>query len=63
MATDYDAFDAILHHIFKQTQGQAWFKPTEESMQVGLFRSLATSVELIDGFSRFTLFRPHPHPF
>ncbi|CAG8618998.1 2120_t:CDS:2, partial [Acaulospora colombiana] len=34
MATDYDPFDAILHHIFKQTQGQAWFKPTEESMQV-----------------------------
>ncbi|PVG03477.1 hypothetical protein CPB86DRAFT_369594 [Serendipita vermifera] len=36
MATDYDAFDAILHHIFKQTQGQAWFKPTEESMQAGV---------------------------
>lgn len=36
MATEYDAYDAILHHIFKQTQGEAWFKPTEESMQAGV---------------------------
>jgi hypothetical protein len=34
MASEYDAHDAILHHIFKQTQGEAWFKPAEESMQV-----------------------------
>ncbi|KAG9044384.1 hypothetical protein FS842_001486 [Serendipita sp. 407] len=33
---DYDSFDAILHHIFKQTQGEAWFKPTEESLQAGV---------------------------
>lgn len=36
MSSDYDAFDAILHHIFKQTQGEAWFKPSEESVQVRL---------------------------
>ncbi|THH31668.1 hypothetical protein EUX98_g2509 [Antrodiella citrinella] len=33
---DYDAFDALLHHIFKQTQGDAWFKPSEEIIQGGV---------------------------
>ena len=42
MASDYDAHDAILHHIYKQTQGEAWFKPTEESMQVCSSRSNKT---------------------
>ena len=29
---DYDAYDAILHHIFKQTQGDAWFKSAEDNI-------------------------------
>ena len=53
---DYDAFDALLHHIFKQvcpslpapagvgaplivvaqTQGDAWFKPSEENVHAGV---------------------------
>ncbi|GBE85655.1 glycosyl transferase family group 2-domain-containing protein [Sparassis latifolia] len=33
---DYDAYDALLHYIFKQTQGDAWFKPTEENLHVGV---------------------------
>ncbi|KAG2365953.1 glycosyl transferase family group 2-domain-containing protein [Suillus spraguei] len=36
MAMDYDAYDAILHHIFKQTQGDAWFKPPEENLSAGV---------------------------
>ncbi|GJJ11705.1 hypothetical protein Clacol_005941 [Clathrus columnatus] len=36
MATDYDAYDAILHHIFKETQGDAWFKPLSENMAAGV---------------------------
>lgn len=54
MAMDYDAYDALLHHIFKQvridflyrlllinsprrqTQGDAWFKPTEENLSAGV---------------------------
>ena len=24
---DYDRYDALLHYIFKQTQGDAWFRP------------------------------------
>ncbi|KIK57287.1 hypothetical protein GYMLUDRAFT_204172 [Collybiopsis luxurians FD-317 M1] len=27
---DYDRWDALLHHLFKQTQGDAWFKPDNE---------------------------------
>lgn len=36
MATDYDAYDAILHHIFKETQGDAWFKPLSENLAAGV---------------------------
>ncbi|OCH85863.1 hypothetical protein OBBRIDRAFT_739097 [Obba rivulosa] len=33
---DYDAYDALLHYIFKQTQGDAWFKPSEENIHAGV---------------------------
>ena len=33
---DYDAYDAILHHIFKLTQDDAWLKPTEENLAGGI---------------------------
>ncbi|KAL4247672.1 Glycosyl transferase family group 2-domain-containing protein [Abortiporus biennis] len=33
---DYDAYDALLHHVFKQTQGDAWFKPSEENVSAGV---------------------------
>ncbi|KAH9023732.1 glycosyl transferase family group 2-domain-containing protein [Lactarius pseudohatsudake] len=33
---DYDAHDALLHHIFKQTQGDAWFKPSAENIHAGV---------------------------
>ncbi|KAF8589551.1 hypothetical protein K439DRAFT_1332659 [Ramaria rubella] len=36
MATDYDAYDAILHHIFRETQGDAWFKPLSENLAAGV---------------------------
>lgn len=36
MAMDYDAYDALLHYIFKQTQGDAWFKPSEENISAGV---------------------------
>ncbi|OSD04757.1 hypothetical protein PYCCODRAFT_1363192 [Trametes coccinea BRFM310] len=32
----YDAYDALLHHIYKQTQGDAWFKPSEENIHTGV---------------------------
>ncbi|KAG6334614.1 hypothetical protein ID866_4475 [Astraeus odoratus] len=36
MAMDYDAYDALLHYIFKRTQGDAWFKPSEENISAGV---------------------------
>ncbi|KAF9255428.1 hypothetical protein L218DRAFT_884155 [Marasmius fiardii PR-910] len=33
---DYDRWDALLHHIFKQTQGDAWFRPQEENISSGV---------------------------
>lgn len=33
---DYDRYDAFLHHIFKQTQGDAWFRPNEDSITPGV---------------------------
>ncbi|TFY83019.1 hypothetical protein EWM64_g991 [Hericium alpestre] len=35
-AMDYDAYDALLHHIFRQTQGDAWFKPSGENIHAGV---------------------------
>jgi hypothetical protein len=33
---DYDRHDAFLHHVFKQTQGDAWFRPDEHSISAGV---------------------------
>ncbi|KAE9409847.1 hypothetical protein BT96DRAFT_953206 [Gymnopus androsaceus JB14] len=33
---DYDRNDALLHHIFKLTQGDAWFRPAEENLTSGV---------------------------
>ncbi|KAF6752647.1 glycosyl transferase family group 2-domain-containing protein [Ephemerocybe angulata] len=36
MSMEYDSFDAMLHFIFRSTQGDAWFKPTEENVSAGV---------------------------
>ena len=33
---DYDRYDAFLHHVFKQTQGDAWFRPDENDLSAGV---------------------------
>ncbi|KAH7912096.1 glycosyl transferase family group 2-domain-containing protein [Hygrophoropsis aurantiaca] len=33
---DYDPYDALLHHVYQQTQGDAWFRPSEESISTGV---------------------------
>ncbi|KAF8551621.1 hypothetical protein OG21DRAFT_1417653 [Imleria badia] len=33
---DYDRYDATLHWIFKQTQGDAWFRPNEDAVPPGV---------------------------
>ncbi|KIM43612.1 hypothetical protein M413DRAFT_68979 [Hebeloma cylindrosporum] len=33
---DYDRNDALLHWLFRQTQGDAWFRPNEENISSGI---------------------------
>lgn len=33
---DYDRYDALLHFIFKQTQGDAWFRPDARDIAAGV---------------------------
>lgn len=33
---DYDRYDALLHWIFRQTQGDAWFRPNEDNLSSGV---------------------------
>ncbi|KAH9938818.1 glycosyl transferase family group 2-domain-containing protein [Epithele typhae] len=55
---DYDAYDALLHHIFKQTQGDAWFKPSEENVHAGV------CLRVDNGFFRvFPYENEHLEPF
>jgi len=35
-AMDYDRYDDILHHIFEQTRGDAWFRPHEDNPPCGV---------------------------
>jgi len=41
---DYDAYDALLHYIFKRTQEEAWFKPSEENVSAGVCLRVSTGV-------------------
>ncbi|KAH6905024.1 glycosyl transferase family group 2-domain-containing protein [Coprinopsis sp. MPI-PUGE-AT-0042] len=33
---EYDSYDAILHYVFRSTQGDTWFKPQEENVAAGV---------------------------
>lgn len=33
---DYDSWDALVQYLFKKTQGDAWFKPSEENVAAGV---------------------------
>jgi hypothetical protein len=46
MAMDYDRNDALLHWLFRQTQGDAWFRPNEEHISSGV------ALRVNDGTSR-----------
>lgn len=46
---DYDRNDALLHWLFRQTQGDAWFRPNEEQISSGV------ALRVNDGTSRSTL--------
>jgi hypothetical protein len=48
MAMDYDRNDALLHWLFRQTQGDAWFRPNEEHISSGV------ALRVNDGMSHST---------
>ncbi|KAF8634047.1 hypothetical protein AX17_004311 [Amanita inopinata Kibby_2008] len=51
---DYDRNDALLHWIFRQTQGDAWFRPNEEHIPSGV--ALRISDAHLDGVPEFRVF-------
>lgn len=56
---DYDRNDALLHWIFRQTQGDAWFRPNEEHISSGV------ALRISDGMCRSGIRDPQPingHP-
>ena len=42
---DYDRNDALLHWLFRQTQGDAWFRPNEEAVSSGVALRVADAAQ------------------
>ena len=55
-AMDYDRYDAFLHHIFKQTQGDAWFRPNEDNLSAGVALRVSDGVNTPSGLPEFRVF-------
>ncbi|EKM53202.1 uncharacterized protein PHACADRAFT_259384 [Phanerochaete carnosa HHB-10118-sp] len=53
---DYDRYDAFLHHIFKQTQGDAWFRPNEDNLSAGVCLRVNDGVNTASGLPEFRVF-------
>ena len=53
---DYDAYDALLHHIFKQTQGDAWFRPNEDNLSAGVCLRVNDGSGTPSGLPEFRVF-------
>lgn len=50
-----DRYDAFLHHIFKQTQGDAWFRPNEENLTGGVALRVADGEFRVFPYENITL--------
>ena len=53
---DYDRYDAFLHHIFKQTQGDAWFRPNEDNLSAGVALRVGDGAGTPSGLPEFRVF-------
>ncbi|TFK37024.1 glycosyl transferase family group 2-domain-containing protein [Crucibulum laeve] len=51
---DYDRNDALLHWLFRQTQGDAWFRPNEENISSGVALRVADAAA--NGTPEFRVF-------
>ncbi|KAG6853092.1 hypothetical protein C0991_006924 [Blastosporella zonata] len=56
---DYDRNDALLHWLFRQTQGDAWFRPNEENISSGV----ALRISDLPEFRVFPYENPSLEPF
>ena len=55
---NYDAYDAILHHVFEQTHSDAWLRPAEDNIAGGVCIRIRP-----DHFRSFPYDNPHHRPF
>ena len=60
---DYDYCDAILHHIFKHTQGDAWFRPNEQNISSGVALRVSDVNDPVPEFRVFPYENPTLEPF
>ncbi|PPR00631.1 hypothetical protein CVT24_005477 [Panaeolus cyanescens] len=59
---DYDRNDALLHWLFRQTQGDAWFRPNEENISSGVALRVSDGAGLPE-FRVFPYENPTLEPF
>ncbi|KAL0959386.1 hypothetical protein HGRIS_014637 [Hohenbuehelia grisea] len=53
---DYDRWDAVLHYLFRQTQGDAWFRPDEQNISSGVAIRISPGAGTIDSPPEFRIF-------
>ncbi|KAG6836896.1 hypothetical protein H0H93_001727 [Arthromyces matolae] len=60
---DYDRNDALLHWLFRQTQGDAWFRPNEENISSGVALRISDVNDPVPEFRVFPYENPSLEPF
>ncbi|GLB41071.1 putative glycosyltransferase family 2 protein [Lyophyllum shimeji] len=60
---DYDRNDALLHWLFRQTQGDAWFRPNEHTISSGVALRISDVNEPTPEFRVFPYENPTLEPF
>ncbi|KAG5641239.1 hypothetical protein DXG03_005684, partial [Asterophora parasitica] len=60
---DYDRHDALLHWLFRQTQGDAWFRPNEENISSGVALRISDVNDPTPQFRVFPYETPTLEPF
>ncbi|KAG5652322.1 hypothetical protein H0H81_005435, partial [Sphagnurus paluster] len=60
---DYDRNDALLHWLFRQTQGDAWFRPNEENIPSGVALRISDINDPVPEFRVFPYENPSLEPF
>ncbi|KAG6873721.1 hypothetical protein C0995_012187 [Termitomyces sp. Mi166 len=60
---DYDRNDALLHWLFRQTQGDAWFRPNEQNISSGVALRISDVNDPVPEFRVFPYENPTLEPF